>query len=247
MKRGEDMALMLEDAERPAALTGLPPDVSRLLLEAARPRATHKGEVLYPFEERPGTIGYVSRGWLKLATFTSVGEERVLSVKKPGEFLALEAAADPDHAMPEVVALTDGLMLTWDTDFLRRHFEETPAFTVAVGRLLARAARSEMMSRAIQDSSRVAARLARILYQLAREQGSRVKDGLRLQLPLTQEELAELITVRRETVSLNFGELEKEGVIRRDGRTVIVLTQPMEAYLERFGMSLDGDGHIRKR
>jgi CRP-like cAMP-binding protein len=60
-----------------------------------------------------------------------------------------------------------------------------------------------------------------------------------LQLPLTQEELAELITVRRETVSLNFGELEREGVIRRDGRTVLILATEMEAFLERYGMGLD--------
>jgi CRP/FNR family transcriptional regulator len=110
---------------------------------------------------------------------------------------------------------------------------------MAVGRVLARASQRDLRSRVIADASRVAARLARILYQLAREQGRAVKDGLRLQLPLTQEELAELITVRRETVSLNFGELEREGVIRRDGRTVIVLLEPMEAYLERLGMGLE--------
>jgi hypothetical protein len=40
-------------------------------------------------------------------------------------------------------------------------------------------------------------------------------------------------------VSLNFGELEREGVIRRDGRTVLILTTAMEAFLERYGMGLD--------
>jgi predicted transcriptional regulator len=55
-----------------------------------------------------------------------------------------------------------------------------------------------------------------------------------------------LITVRRETVSLNFGELEREGVIRRDGRTVIIQVDPMEEYLESHGMSLD-DGRRRGR
>ena len=220
-------------------LEGFPPELSRDLLEVARKREVEKSDLLYAFDERPSIVSYVSAGWFKLSTFTPEGEERVLTVKRSGEFLALESVADPDFLAPEVVALTHASVLTWAVTDLRQRFDTVPAFSMAVGRVLARASQRDLRSRVIADASRVAARLARILYQLAREQGKAVKDGLRLQLPLTQEELAELITVRRETVSLNFGELEREGVIRRDGRTVIVLLEPMEAYLERLGMGLE--------
>jgi CRP-like cAMP-binding protein len=225
--------------DAPVTLEGFPTDLTRDLIQTARPRLVLKGELLYPFEERPSFVSYVARGWLKLSTLTSHGEERVLGVRKPSEYLALESIADDEFTSPETVALTDGTLLIWDARELRERFETQPPFTVAIGRLLARATRRDLMSRAVQDSSRVAARLARILYQLAKEQGKAIKDGLTLQLPLTQEELAELITVRRETVSLNFGELEREGVIRRDGRTVLILTTEMEAFLERYGMGLD--------
>ena len=225
--------------EAPVTLEGFPSDLTRGLIQAARPRMLLKGELLYPFEERPSFVSYVARGWLKLSTLTSHGEERVLGVRKPGEYVALETIADDEFTSPETIALTDGTLLTWDARELRERFETQPPFTVAIGRMLARATRRDLMSRAVQDSSRVAARLARILYQLAKEQGKAIPDGLSLQLPLTQEELAELITVRRETVSLNFGELEREGVIRRDGRTVLILTTEMEAFLERYGMGLE--------
>jgi CRP-like cAMP-binding protein len=225
--------------EAPVKLEGFPSELTGELINTARPRMLLKGELLYPFEEHPSFVCYVARGWLKLSTLTSHGEERVLGVRKPGEYLALEAIADDEYTSPETIALTDGTLLIWDAQELRERFETQPPFTVAIGRMLARATRRDLMSRAVQDSSRVAARLARILYQLAKEQGKPIHNGLSLQLPLTQEELAELITVRRETVSLNFGELEREGVIRRDGRTVMILTTEMESFLERYGMGLD--------
>ncbi|HWG84020.1 MAG TPA: Crp/Fnr family transcriptional regulator [Deinococcales bacterium] len=234
---------MRSDNDRP--IEGLSDEVSRFLLEAARPRPIHKGRVLYPFDDYPSTVTYVQRGWFKLATFTPEGDERVLAVKKRGDFLGLEAVADPDFQTPEITALTDGIVLQWDVNELRARFSETPAFTMAVGRVLARTAQRDLTQRVVADSGRVAARLARIIYQLAREQGQEVSGGLKLQLPLTQEELAELITVRRETVSLNFGELEREGVIRRDGRTVIIQVEPMEEYLESHGMGLEDNRRRR--
>lgn len=233
-------------AENDRPIEGLSDEVSRFLLEAARSRPVHKGQVLYPFDDSPSFVTYIQRGWFKLATFTPEGDERVLAVKKRGDFLALEAVADQDFQTPEIVALTDGVVLSWDSAELRARFSETPTFTMAVGRVLARSAQRDLTQRVVADSGRVAARLARILFQLAREQGQEVNGGLKLQLPLTQEELAELITVRRETVSLNFGELEREGVIRRDGRTVIIVQDAMEAYLDEHGMGLD-DGARRRR
>lgn len=220
-------------------LAGLPDELARFLLETARSRPIHKGRVLYPFDEHPSFVTYIQRGWFKLATFTPEGDERVLAVKKRGDYLALEAVADPEFQTPEITALTDGVILSWDATELRARFSEIPAFTMAVAQVLARSATRDLTQRVVADSGRVAARLARILYQLAREQGQQVAGGLKLQLPLTQEELAELITVRRETVSLNFGELEREGVIRRDGRTVIIVEDAMEDYLESHGMGLD--------
>lgn len=231
----------MAESDRP--IEGLSEEVSRFLLEAARPKPIHKGRVLYTFGEAPGLVTYIQKGWFKLATLTPEGDERVLAVKKRGDFLALEAVADAEFQTPEIVALTDGIILQWEAGELRSRFSETPMFTMAVGKVLARSSHRDLTQRVVADSGRVAARLARILYQLAREQGQEVAGGwLKLQLPLTQEELAELITVRRETVSLNFGELEREGVIRRDGRTVIIQTQQMEAYLDEHGMGLDPPG-----
>ena len=187
---------MSSENDRP--IEGLSDEVSRFLLEAARPLTIHKGRVLYPFDDAPATVAYVQRGWFKLATFTPEGDERVLSVKKRGDFLALEAVADSEFLTPEITALTEGVVLRWEAEELRKRFSDSPAFTMAVGRVLARSAHRDLTQRVVADAGRVAARLARIIYQLAREQGQQVAGGLKLQLPLTQEELAELITVRRE-------------------------------------------------
>ena len=48
----------------------------------------------------------------------------------------------------------------------------------------------EVSQRVMRQSARVSARLARILFLLAADQGERTSGGYRVTLPFTQEELA---------------------------------------------------------
>ena len=64
------------------------------------------------------------------------------------------------------------------------------------------------------------------LLQLARVHGRVVSGGVRLDLPLTHELLAEMIGSRRETVTFALADLQKGGFVTREGRTYVLRISP---------------------
>ena len=66
------------------------------------------------------------------------------------------------------------------------------------------------------------------LLQLARVHGRVVSGGVRLDLPLTHELLAEMIGSRRETVTFALADLQKGGFVTREGRTYVLRISPAE-------------------
>jgi len=64
------------------------------------------------------------------------------------------------------------------------------------------------------------------LTQLARIHGKVTGGGVRIDLPLTQRLLAEMIGSARETVSLALAELTQTGFVRREGHVYVVAVPP---------------------
>jgi CRP/FNR family transcriptional regulator len=69
-------------------------------------------------------------------------------------------------------------------------------------------------------------RLLRQFDRLAREYGKAVPDGVLLDIRLTHADLAALVGSTRETVSAQLAQLALDGLIRLDGRSIVVLTPP---------------------
>jgi CRP-like cAMP-binding protein len=66
------------------------------------------------------------------------------------------------------------------------------------------------------------------LVQLARKFGRVTPDGIRLDIPLTQQLLADAVGAARETVSVALRDLRQNGVVERKGRTYVLKLPPRE-------------------
>ncbi len=77
----------------------------------------------------------------------------------------------------------------------------------------------------------VGGRLAKKLLELAASHGVQRAGGILLDLRLTQEELANMVGVTRESVNRNLALLRREGVVSGQGRRFVI--RDMEA-LRRY-------------
>ncbi len=67
------------------------------------------------------------------------------------------------------------------------------------------------------------ARLAQTLRDLARDHGVKDAEGILLPLKLSQQDLASLIGVTRESVNLALADFRQRGLVETDGRGLRVL------------------------
>jgi CRP-like cAMP-binding protein len=67
-------------------------------------------------------------------------------------------------------------------------------------------------------------RLIELLRAMAHQYGEAEGDEIWMPLPLTQAELGQMIGLARETVARMLAQLEREGVLRREGRKGLWLT-----------------------
>ena len=71
----------------------------------------------------------------------------------------------------------------------------------------------------------VPARLAHLLSELGKTDGIAEKQGVRLKVKLTHQEMANLIGCSRETVSTTMGQFRDNGLIHMDGRTITIVNE----------------------
>jgi CRP/FNR family transcriptional regulator len=61
-----------------------------------------------------------------------------------------------------------------------------------------------------------------MVVRSAAESGKHTRDGIEVTLPASNQELASQIGTVRELVSRNLSRLQAEGVVRIDGRSVLI-------------------------
>jgi CRP/FNR family transcriptional regulator len=68
-------------------------------------------------------------------------------------------------------------------------------------------------------------RLVQVLLGLGEEHGIDETEGIRIDLPLSQQDLADLVGTSRQKVNLNLRKLANQGLIRAERGRIIILDE----------------------
>jgi len=71
----------------------------------------------------------------------------------------------------------------------------------------------------------VKSRVARTLFDLAERHGTRSPQGVRIELKLTHQELANLVGTARETITRILAEFQDAGCLTVEGRHLVIRDQ----------------------
>jgi CRP-like cAMP-binding protein len=99
---------------------------------------------------------------------------------------------------------------------------DVPALASGLVRVLSDAVADRELALAIALEPTVERRLLLKLRQLAERWGSVTPDGIRLDLRLTHQELANMVGAVRETVTISLGRLAESGEIEVRNRTLLI-------------------------
>ena len=163
----------------------------------------------------------VTAGAVRLSSVTASGRELVVGLLCPGDLFGESALlGHPSQVHAQAVGPT--IVLALPISSLRAILERNPETAEQLLRLIA--ARLHRTSAALEDalSADVPTRVVGRLRDLATHHGVPGPTGVRLRIPLTQDELARMVGASREAVNRSVGALTARGLLRTEGRTVVI-------------------------
>jgi CRP/FNR family cyclic AMP-dependent transcriptional regulator len=175
-------------------------------------------------EDQPANgVFVVCEGQLKLSASSRDGRVMILRLAGAGDFLGLSAALNNTHY--EVTAET--LEPTILKSIPRTAFLEFLQTYVEVGKKTAQVLAKEyrevfLDARRLALSGSASGRLARLLLDWAATAACG-KPPLRFTMALTHEELANMAGTSRETVTRLLNQYERDGLIMRQGVSIVIL------------------------
>jgi len=186
-------------------------------------KEVRRKEVLYLPGDAGDRIYLLKRGVVKISGLADDGREVILALLRKGEVFGEEAVLDDSPRDHMAEAHDDALVcILTKRDFaeiLRGHPEMAFKVTKLLGFRL-KTFRNRVEKLLFKGAP---ARLAQTLLELAEDHGVQDARGVLLPLRLSQQDLASLIGVTRESVNLTLSDFRRRGLVELDGRTLRLL------------------------
>jgi CRP/FNR family transcriptional regulator, cyclic AMP receptor protein len=201
-------------------LASLPASDRHELVRDARPLRLPAGATLLFEGDLSDRVVVVLRGTMRVSVTAANGREVLLTVAGPGEILGEMAALDGQTHSASVHAVDAAYVLLVPADAFRSLLRTNATVAFAVALRLTRELRNVMRQRVGLEAFDVPARLAQSIVALA----ERLDVGAgRIELPVSQRELAEACGASREAVTKALATFRARGWVRTERRSVIVL------------------------
>lgn len=188
----------------------------RELMAVARRRIFRSGEVIFHRED-PGQVLYVIKeGKVKISLISPEGQEISLVVFGKGECFGEFAILDGLPRSAEAVALEKVECYTLQRNDFQKAITKSPKIAIQVMEVLTRRLRTT--NQIVEDLIflDVYGRVAKKLLELADAHGTRVENGIRIEVRLTQQELASMVGASRESVNKVMGYFTDKNFISTD-------------------------------
>lgn len=184
------------------------------------------GHPLYHQEDENRGVFCVSKGLIALRTNHHNGSSTLLRLAYPGDIIGFRSFLENRPHRTEARALLASRVCTVARRDAQQVVQGNPS-------ILARLA-SRCISEIDRNHDRIIAaattsnkqRLTDILLRLMKVHGEPVGERLRMQLPLSRSDLADLIGVQPETMSRLFTRIRTDGDIQVSGREIQMLVDP---------------------
>jgi len=186
------------------------------------PRHYKAGEIVFSEGEPCAGLYVVEAGQVRIYKSSAGGREQVLSVDGAGSSIAELPVFDGGNYPASVTAIDNATLLFVSKQDFQALCLAHPQVALKVLRVVG--ARLRRLVGIIEELSftTVRHRLASFLLRLAAKEGKHTGDGLEVTLPISNQELAAQIGTVRELVSRNLSRLQAEGMLKMDGRTLII-------------------------
>ncbi|MFD3270460.1 Crp/Fnr family transcriptional regulator [Paenibacillus dendritiformis] len=201
-------------------------------------RKYEKGEALVLEEQPSDTLFIIKQGHVKLLKVTPQGKEQILHILSNGDFfgeLNIFNSDELSNFSAYALKKTDICMFTRDD--MEHLVRNNPDISWKLLKTVTkRLAHTENLAQSLATKD-PEIRIAYMILELGNKYGKPVKgapERIKIELPLSREELANYVGVTRETISRKFSKFERLGIIEIKGtREITILNaQKLNEYID---------------
>jgi len=202
--------------------SGLSDQELEALSESLGRRTFPRGMIIY-HEGSPGdTLYIIESGQVRIFLLSESGQETSIQIYGPGDVFGEMSLLDGLPRSAGVVAMERTVALTLHREDFLHHLDASPRMARGILEVLSRRLRYTTDYAEGLASRDVYGRVAAKLLELADRYGVQ-KEGIEIDLRLTQAELASWVGATRESVNKVLGTLRDQGLIEVRGQRMAIL------------------------
>jgi CRP-like cAMP-binding protein len=204
---------------------GLAPDDLDGVLADARSVRYPKGAAVFEQGGEAASYFLLLHGHLQVVKITPAGQQVVVRYVVPGDLFGIAVQMGRSTFPATATAVVDSICLVWPSSAWSTLVARVPALAGKVLQTVG-ARLDEAHTRVVEMSTQeVERRVAHALLRLVKQAGRPVETGIRIDFPITRQDVAEMTGTTLHTVSRILSAWEEQGLVE-GGRQKIVVCDP---------------------
>lgn len=194
--------------------SNLRPEYLKELLDGVEHVEYEKGEVLFHEGSISETLYFINHGSIKLFVNTLDGKEQILHILSSGNFLGMLDLLKDGQYRFSAKAIDDCKMCTLNRKHFIRTLKDNPDMAISIIETLTdKLVKTERLVKSLATND-INSRISYLLNYLIDEYGVKKDNQIDINVPISREEMANMIGVSRETISRKLKQLEKDKIIK---------------------------------
>jgi len=221
-------------AEANRLFEGLSPEERDRAIASCIRKRFNRGERVFSTGDRPEFLYLLEEGHVKLVSLEEDGEERILHIFRQGDVFG-EILLSVERRPFDAVAVDDVRVAIMSRATFLEFVQSSLLCALNFTRLMSDRLLTAERDLAALSRSWSRPRLVHLLLKLANNLGQPTPQGILITVRLTHETLATMIGASRVRVTTHLSELQREGILSKQGRLWIVRTEALKSWLARVG------------
>jgi CRP/FNR family transcriptional regulator, nitrogen oxide reductase regulator len=192
------------------------------LLVPAQSRRVPIGETVFEQGQAAQNFFLLLHGRLKVTQVTADGQQIIVRMVHPGDLFGFAKALQRSDYPGTAIAAVDSVTLCWPTDLWPNFVEHNPRLAVSAMETIGQRLEEAHVRIREMSTQEVERRVAHTVLRLAKKAGRPEPAGLRIDFPISRQDIAEMTGTTLHTVSRIFSAWEGKGLIEGGRQKLLV-------------------------
>jgi CRP-like cAMP-binding protein len=178
-----------------------------------------KGEIINHEGEKITDFKYLKSGLVKLYRRTNTGEEQVITITRPFEFVSNMSIFSEDRYKYSVSAVEDSVVCVVKLDFIKDLFMKNGGFAMGLLTKISKINDKIITQTLDIRQKNLVGRVAFVLLYFTKE----IYNSMVFDLPVSRKEIADYIGMSTANVIRTLSDFKKDGIIKVFGKTIEIV------------------------